>query len=202
MDAIDLFKTDFLPKKEVLESHYSTLSSDWFEQSINPPVQFLFVLDRDHFHFFASRNSPALIHPESEVGKFQAELWKYDVAEFFLRSPNSNHYLEFNLAPNGGWWSCLFKEALVPQEETNTPLPGVIATGQSSSAGWKAHARIPLSFLIDHLDFSPESKLNATFILNSPEQIFLTAGAPAPGKPNFHRPTDFPGLRIRSDVTL
>ena len=202
MDTIDLFKTDFLPNCEGLSRQYSTLCSDWFEQSLTVPVHFLFALDRDHLHFIAERKSEAHIHPESELGKFQPELWKYDVAEFFLRAPNSNHYLEFNLAPNGGWWSCLFKEALVPLEETNTPLPGVIATGESSSDGWKAHAKIPLPFLKEHLDFETESRLNATFILNSPEQIFVTAGAPAPGEPNFHRPDDFPGIRLRSDVTL
>lgn len=202
MDIIDLLKSDFLPNCETLKRHYSTLSTDWFGQSLTVPVHFVFAVDRDHFHFLASRKSKAFIHPQSETGKFQAELWKYDVAEFFLRAPNSTRYLEFNLAPNGGWWSCLFKDALVPMEESNTPLPGVIATGHSSPDGWEAHARIPLSFLVEHLDFGPDSRLNATFILDSPDQIFVTAGPPAPGKPNFHRPGEFPGIRLRSDVTL
>lgn len=202
MQTIDLFSAEVLPKFDELLPYYSTLSHDWFGQSLAPSVHYLFWMDREHFHFFASRKSHAHIHPESRPGKFQAELWKYDVAEFFLRAPNSNRYLEFNLSPNGGWWSCLFEEPLVALEDENTPLPGVVASGESTSDGWSAHAQIPLSFLVERLDFGPDSKLNATFILNSPKQIFLTAGAPALGKPNFHRPDDFPGLRIRSDVTL
>jgi len=202
VETIEIITAEILPKFEKLETYHSTVSLDWFGQSLAPPVHFLFGLDCDHFHFFASRKSPAVIHPDSRPGEFQAELWKYDVAEFFLRAPNSNQYLEFNLAPNGGWWSCLFKAALVPMQGENTPLPGVITSGEVSPGGWRAHAKIPLNSLCDQLDFGPESRLNATFILNSPEQIFLTAGAPAPGEPNFHRPNDFPGIRMRSDVTL
>ena len=202
MRTVEIINAEVLPKFEKLEAYHSSLSSDWFGQSLSPPAHYLFGMDCDHLHFFASRNSHAMVHPESRSGEFQAELWKYDVAEFFLRAPDSNHYLEFNLAPNGGWWSCLFKETLVRMEENNPPLPGVIASGEVAPDGWNAHAKIPLSFLREHLDFGSDSMLNATFILNSPEQIFLTAGPPAPGKPNFHRPDDFPGVRIRSDVTL
>ncbi len=202
MKTVEIISAEVLPKFKKLETYHSSLSSDWFGQSFSPPAHYLFGMDRDHLHFFASRNSQAAIHPESRPGEFQPELWKYDVAEFFLRAPDSNHYLEFNLAPNGGWWSCLFKEALTPMDENNPPLPGVIATGEVTPDGWNALAKIPLSFLREHLDFGSGSMLNATFILNSPAQIFLTAGAPAPGEPNFHRPDDFPGVRIRSDVTL
>ena len=156
MKAVEIISAEVLPKFEKLEPYHSSLSSDWFGQSFSPPAHYLFGMDRDHLHFFASRNSHAVIHPESRPGEFQAELWKYDVAEFFLRAPDSNHYLEFNLAPNGGWWSCLFKETLVPVEENNPPLPGVIASGEVAPDSWNAHAKIPLSFLREHLDFSPE----------------------------------------------
>src|SRR6056300_165646 len=42
--------------------------------------------------------------------------------------------------------------------------------------------------------FGESSHLNACFILNSPDQIFVTAGDPPEGKPDYHRPDLFPPI--------
>ena len=47
------------------------------------------------------------------------------------------------------------------------------------------------------LDFGPQSRANVTFVLNSPEQRFLTAADSGGGEPDFHRPERFPQLVFR-----
>jgi hypothetical protein len=53
-------------------------------------------------------------------GNFLAELWRHDVAELFIADPASGRYFEFNLAPNGAWWSCEFTAPrVVPRKRTS-----------------------------------------------------------------------------------
>lgn len=174
----------------------TSLDRDWFSESFGPPVRFAFGLDHDSFHFLASRDQCALCHPDSRPGAFQAELWKYDVAEFFLSAPSGDHYLEFNLAPNGGWWSCQFGEPLARLYPDDRPIPEVRTDAQCGPQGWAARASLPLAWLREHLDFGPTSHLNATFILDSPAQRFLTASPLGSGDPAFHRPEHFPTVEV------
>lgn len=170
------------------------LKRDWFGKSFDEPVGVSFAVDHTHFHFLACRNRNALIHPEAEPGKFQPELWKYDVAEFFISSAKDegSEYLEFNLAPNGAWWSCFFQKPRVPLRAV--PLEGVITSAEVGEGFWKVHAAIPREE-IPWLD--PEScLLNAAFILDSPEQRFVTLANLGDGKPDFHRPQDFLPMRL------
>lgn len=168
------------------------LERDWFGKSLAEPVGVHFALDETHFHFLACRSRNALIHPEAEPGKFQPKLWKYDVAEFFLSSWDHSEYLEFNLAPNGAWWSCFFEKRRVASRAE--PLKGVITSAEMREGSWKAHAKIPRAE-IPWLD--PRSNLlNAAFILDSPEQRFVTLADLGNGKPDFHRPQDFLPMRL------
>ncbi len=174
----------------------TAVDTDWFGAAVSPPVHFSFGLDPASLHFVASRQRMALCHPASLPGRFQAELWKFDVAEFFLTDPVTGHYLEFNLAPNGGWWSCRFKAPLARVSEIDQPLPGIAIHAHAGASGWMASASLPLPWLQEHLHFGPDSRLNATFILESPAQRFLTASSLGGGEPAFHRPDSFPTVSI------
>jgi len=84
------------------------LNKDWYGEVIDPPAGFGMAIDHGSFWFVATCRTPAMIHPKARPGKFTAELWKYDCAEFFLSHPESGRYLEFNLAANGAWWTAEF----------------------------------------------------------------------------------------------
>lgn len=172
------------------------LGTDWFGTVFDPPVRFAFAHDAEFLHFVARHERPALCHPHSSCGKFRAELWKFDVAEFFLTDSLSGHYLEFNLAPNGAWWSCIFGAPLERTSDEDEPVPGVRTVAGEDGEGWYATASLPLLWLRKHFHFSPASRLNATFILESPVQRFLTARPLGKGDPAFHQPSLFPPVSI------
>lgn len=181
-----------LPDFTGIEFYCERLDYDWFGEQLNEPVCFIFALDSSDFHFTAFRKKNALIHPAAEAGEFQPELWKYDVAEFFLSSGDRLDYLEFNLAPNGAWWSCFFKGPRVPSQ--TEPLVGVTTRAEIGEGFWKVQASIPRSEIPW---FDPEtSLLNATFILDSPKQRFVTLADLGQGEPDFHRPQDFLPMRL------
>ncbi len=194
------------PKFSDLEAHGILISKTWSQQKVRHAARALFWVDQSHFHFLAGhRNGPGLCHPESQPSKYQAELWKYDVAEFFLKSPLSSRYLEFNLAPNGAWWSAAFTAARTPAPGEPSAIPGVHTSSERNPTSWRASARLPLAWLQANLAFSEESTLNATFIINSPTQDFLSAAQladPSDTAPDFHRPDRFAPIRSIRSLSL
>lgn len=183
------------PTFDDLHDHGMELLMDWSGSQITKLSKFLFWVDHTHFHFLAcQKGTPGLSHPESRLGQYQAELWKYDVAEFFLLSSDKSRYLEFNLSPNGGWWTCAFSAPLVPATGEPAPVPEVRTSAGVTSGGWQACATIPLSWLQDNYGFDKSSHLNACFILNSPDQVFVSAGNLGDGGPDYHRPQQFPPI--------
>ena len=192
MNSIHIIKASRSPEFRDLELLGKSIDQDWFGKPLANPVRLIFWINEGRLHFLTRVSpSPGLSHPESQPSQFHAELWKYDVAEFFISDPVSGRYLEFNLAPNGSWWSCGFLAPRTPSLGQPAPIPEVETQTQQDGASWSAKASLPLSWLQEHYNFGEESKLNATFILGSPRQIFLTAARPGMGEPDFHRPEEF-----------
>lgn len=196
MNEIPVIFSQSAPTFKDLSTHAHPIKFTWSGKKIPHTVKFLFWVDQSHFHFLvADENSPGLCHPDSQPSQFQPELWKYDVAEFFLTSSDRSRYLEFNLAPNGAWWSSVFTQPREPGPNEPTPIPRVFTSSNQGESSWQASASIPLAWLEKHLDFGKKTTLNATFILNSPTQIFLTAADLGDGAPDFHRPQFFPPIK-------
>jgi hypothetical protein len=173
------------------------VDKDWNGKPVSPAVAFGFAADLNYLWFVAAHQKSPSLHPEARPGEFQAELWKFDVAEFFLLDPDTGRYLEFNLSPNGAWWSAEFTAPRIRAEIADNPFPGVATYADMAADGsWLTAAAIPLDQLRKRLNFGPESHLNATFILNSPEQQFLTAANLGDGEPNFHLPDKFPKVNF------
>lgn len=195
MRSIKVISAKKSPTFQDLALHGTPVLTDWYGTKIQNFINFLFWIDDAHFHFLASEEgSSGLNHPESEPGLYQAELWKYDVAEFFLRSADGSRYLEFNLAPNGAWWSSAFDAPLEAAPGEPAPIPDVLTSSQQDENGWQAMASFPLDWLQKNFGFGDKTTMNANFILNSPHQIFLSAGDLGSGKPNFHQPGLFPPI--------
>lgn len=169
------------------------LERDWFGNRLDPPAGFCLVTDPGHLWFIAHHRRAADLHPMARPGMFQAELWKHDVAELFLADPAGGRYFEFNLAPNGAWWSCEFTAPRVREEETEIAMPGVATYADLAADGaWVAAMALPLDLLRARLDFGPHTRANVTMILESPAQRFLSAADLGGGDPDFHLPQRFP----------
>ena len=81
---------------------------------------------------------------------------------------------------------------LFRSRRANEDIPAPLAVDTKcilTDEGWCAMARIPLNELrgVDIRD----CKLAATFILDTPDQIFLTTADDLSGNPDFHRPDCF-----------
>ena len=172
---------DSLPRQELV--------NDWFGFDVDPAIQFAFATDGAHLWFLASREAPFTPHPDAKEGVFLSELWKYDVAEWFIAAPDSSLYWEFNLSPNGAWWACPFADVRKP-DPSIPALSDVETKAISNNDSWCAMAKIPLSSL-KGIDIR-NSRLATTYILNTPDQIFLTSVDELHGNPDFHQPSHFP----------
>ena len=173
------------------------ISKDCHGAPLDPPAGFALAMDATRLWFIAHHRKAAEIHPQARPGRFQAELWKYDVAELFIVDPPSERYLEFNLAPNGAWWSCEFTAPRVRAEDVDIEMPDVATFSDMSPDGsWVAAMAIPLDLLRARLDFGTGSRANVTFILESPRQRFITASDLGEGEPDFHLPALFPEISL------
>jgi|GEM_PF-397666 len=171
------------------------LGQDWYGARVEPAAGFALVCDAQRLWFVASHRRPAVLHPQARPGLFQAELWRYDVAELFLADPHSGRYFEFNLAPNGAWWSCEFTAPRVRAEVTDLAMPEVATFSELAEDGsWVAALALPLDLLRARLDFGPATKANVTFILETPRQRFLTATKLESAAADFHQPEHFAAI--------
>ncbi len=167
------------------------LGHEWYGAAMEPALEFGFAIVGDELIFRASRQAPALVHPAAREGQFQAELWRYDVAEFFLARADGSRYLEFNLSPNGAWWLEVFSgpRQLDGSASRECSVP---CHADYTTSSWQAEARLPLSYLVS-LGLDPrESRLVCCSILSSPTQQFLTTSEDVSGDPDFHRVTSWP----------
>lgn len=168
------------------------LAKDLHGNPLQVPAGFSVVTDPAYLWFIANHRQAAFIHPQARPGVFQTELWKYDVAELFLADPVSGRYFEFNLAPNGAWWSCEFTAPRVRAEEAEIAMPDVATFSDMSPDGsWLAAMAIPLDLLRARLDFGNGKKMNVSMILDSPDQKFISASDLGDGEPDFHQPGRF-----------
>lgn len=173
------------------------LSKDWHGAPLEAAAGFSLVMDARRLWFIAHHRKAADLHPQARPGMFMAELWRHDVAELFLADPVSGRYFEFNLAPNGAWWSCEFTAPRVRAEQTDIAMPEVATFSDMAADGaWIAALAIPLDLLRARLDFGAHTRANVTFILGSPDQKFITAANLGAGEPDFHRPEKFPQVAI------
>ena len=169
------------------------LDHDWYGMPVRPPAAFALAMDAWRLWFIAHHRRPAQLHPLARPGKFQAELWRDDVAELFIADAVSGRYFEFNLAPNGAWWSCEFTAPRVREEAGDIVMPEVATFADIAADGaWIAAIAIPLDLLRARLDFGPRSRVNVALILESPMRKFVTAADLGGGEPDFHQPQRFP----------
>ncbi|MDB4141878.1 hypothetical protein N9733_00260 [Akkermansiaceae bacterium] len=194
MSAIKIISTESEPDFQNLWTLGRPIGTDWFDEHQPQQPTFLCAVDATRLYFLAGDKNHPKYHPEGKPSSFQPELWKYDVAEFFLASPDGSSYLEFNLSPNGAWWSARFAGAKPRIPLDLPPLAGVETAGEITEEGWQVRASIPLS----ELGPLEGSLLNVTFILGSPDQRFFTSAPLGATEPDFHCPSHFLPMSLPS----
>ncbi len=168
------------------------LAKDVHGAVLESPAAFSLVTDTRYLWFIANHRRPAQIHPKARPGIFQAELWRYDVAELFLADPVSGRYFEFNLAPNGAWWTCEFTAPRVRAEEVDIAMPDIATFSEMAADGsWLAAMAISLDLLKARLNFGSQTQINVTMILETPAQKLISAVDLGTCQPDFHQPDRF-----------
>jgi len=171
---------------------------DWHGLPFWPPAGYSLAIDPEFLWFVIGRNKPAQPHPESSPGLFKPQLWRHDVGELFLAEAGGGRYLEFNLAPNAAWWSCVFHGPRMRMFEKDIPLAGVGTWATLAEDGsWMAAAALPLETLREKIGFDENfSTANVTFVLRAPDQRFISVADLGGGEPDFHRPDHFESFEI------
>lgn len=122
------------------------LSTEWAGASVGTPLRYCLYRTETELVYRAARAEAPVLHPAAAAGAFSTDLWRYHCAEFFLAAPGGAPYAEFNLAPNGAWWACVFTAPRVAA----APAPdfsAIRAAGTVTPQGWEAEMRIPLPLL-------------------------------------------------------
>ena len=115
------------------------LDKDWHGAPVQPPAGFCLAMDERRLVVHRPSPQGGGPPPAGPPGQFQAELWRHDVAELFIADPVSGRYFEFNLAPNGAWWSCEFTAPRVRAEEMDIVMPDVATFSDMAPDGaWVA----------------------------------------------------------------
>lgn len=176
------------------------LAYDWDGTAVQPPVGFSMQMGADELVLCAQRAAAAQVRPGSRSGEFTPLLWKYDVAEFFLRGKGVKPYMEINLAPNGAWWAAVFDEPRVDHPGFDAASMPVRSFGRSESSQWEAELHLPLAAL-ETLGWElSELHACASAVLRQADGSYrYTSTSMRPGeKPDFHRPWDWALAQIRA----
>ena len=185
------------PDQEALfENAAFAATSDWFESPLPFPLSFIFALSPAAVFFGARIQTPAFSAPGSRKGEFVERLWEHDVIELFLLDDNGTAYQEFNLAPNGAWWTEGFesyRKPQSPQAKQSTPMSIVSEIDNGETYAWMSY---PRSELAVHFSGSERSRANLCAILGKDSRRYVSYHHPAQPKPDFHLEACFGEVRI------
>lgn len=165
------------------------LSTEWTGTSVGTPLRYRLSCTETELIYRAARNEAPALHPTAIAGAFSADLWRYHCAEFFLAAPEGTPYMEFNLAPNGAWWACVFTAPRTAAEQV-PDLSAIRASGTVTPQGWEAEMRVPLSLLTACGIPLPECRLaiGAALPQNGADRWLTTTPHDAAAPADFHTP--------------
>ena len=139
-------------------------------------------------------------NPEFTAGVYREGLWRYDCGELWLASPETGRYIELNLAPNGAWWSMVFRVAR--QRDLNCAPPACVTESQIREEQWEASLRISWSEINRCLGDKGIPTANVTLVLGGcpdgdvpPENLHSIVDLRGE-RPDFHRPQDWTRLHF------
>ena len=173
------------------------LSTTWHGSTVLPPFFFSLYTEGEHLVFHARREAPAIVHPLAQPGEYREELWRYDVVELFIATPDASRYLEFNLSPNGAWWAAGFSAPRVPLPGFSAGHLDVRTRAAYSPERWQAEARIHLAEPAEW-GWRPDACRMAVcaVICRDGRYTYLTTCEQRQGQPDFHHPWDWEAAQL------
>lgn len=161
----------------------------------SPKVDATYRIAEDHrgitVHFAVQ--SQAFFNQEVNEGDFYEGLWKYDCGELWLHDTTSGRYIEFNLAPNGAWWSCVFESARKRDSECKSPR--CITGGTVEEGFWQSSLSVTYAEIARCLGNTEGLRGNVTLVVGGCPDLEvpldnLHSIAPLAAV-DFHRPQDW-----------
>ena len=166
------------------------LAGDWRGCPTSWDVRFIFAADPARIFYVVwmpfGPGKAVGTAPGPEKHDFFEGLWLEDVAEFFIKSDSTGRYQEFNLGPDGRWWSACFS-SYRKREELDCNMPGVETFSWKGEGMVNFGISVPRKELKVDIAFSAGSVMNVTAIVNTPSQEFLIWSPPPVEEPDFHR---------------
>lgn len=131
-------------------------------------------------------------------------LWERDVLELFIYEESEGKeqgetvkYQEFNLSPEGAWWSQAFENVhqMLKSCQIESTYP-VKTCSEITQEGWRAALSVPLRSLAVKFDINTV-RINANAILGDGDSKQFLSFTKLPGNnPNFHQPSAFPKINL------
>ena len=167
-------------------------TSDWFGEPPAAAADFILAANQTCLFFGARCEQTPCFERRAASGEFFEGLWLYDVAELFIREPGTLRYQEWNLAPNGAYWSMYFSDIL-QRAKTEFRSPGGVQTySKIELQSWQAALSIPFSAFSFPLNPGEPFFANVPMIINhAVKEQYLTWAKIAEPQPAFHRPAKF-----------
>jgi hypothetical protein len=142
--------------------------------------------------FAASVPAPASVQGHHTCGDFIEGLWERDVAEFFLINARGE-YQEFNLSPDGAWWSMLFTSYRERSARVLKPT-GVVVSVEREPQSWRGTIGVPRA----ELQVAPDEivGIHVSGILYGGSEVRYLSSAGQPSfDPDFHDRRCFGSVR-------
>jgi hypothetical protein len=133
-----------------------SLDLNWNNQPPPNPVEYSILCDTTDLFIIAKRDKTPQMHETASAGDFQPGLWRHDVFELFLSNEGTSTYQEFNLAPNGAWWTSVFDSPRCTKGEYSPPKC-IQTLAEPTDKGWWAALQFPTRSL--GITISDDSKL-------------------------------------------
>lgn len=162
-------------------------SVSWSHIPLERTFSWSLALDPATVWFRCSLPGGRTVKSDTKSGEFVEGLWEFDVAEVFVQDAHGA-YQEFNLAPNGAWWSMTHSEYRVRSKDS-CPAKCLSVTTGIFDGYWEVVAAFERGSLQVPLELG--GFVHVTGIHYAAEPIYLSSHPPRNIAPDFHHPSCF-----------
>jgi hypothetical protein len=196
--ALPCYLSDSALSYEKLQSYKtSSIQKDWFGGKADVPRTFVLACDPQSIWFYAYCKEAANYDAKFKLGHFAEGLWNFDVAEIFICDDTTKAYQEFNLSPNGAWWTSAFSDYRARTETLLYQTEGPSCFSTIEPDFWKACIRVPRSFLSLKASFTEKTRANISFVQSKPEIRYFSWAKIPSEKPDFHKSQGYEHLEMK-----
>lgn len=161
-----------------------TTSTDWYGKNSPYEPRMGVELEGDFLIFSFAANKKPLFQEHHESGDFVEGLWERDVAEFFVGTANGDVYQEINVSPSGAWWSALFSDYRVREQEVRMEVE---VDAELEAEKWAVRFRVPIGELVPWRDVQPGHRtFTPTAVLYDPKPHYFCWAEGQSVEPDFH----------------